>query len=1588
MRVRQIGVVILCYVFIVIHLNLNAVQKGSETSLSIEAHAVFPATDTDNKMLAFGWFKNGFTLEDDTTSCTFESVFPVSGNISFNGGTLYINTDLDFDIQANIQTLGKICGDYHVLELAETTTFLSASPYPTTLNNAKIFFYTDLNINTTLRCEGDCLLNGHKNSLLLNTDGKIIIATDSTLTVQNCTISGISEGKIICEADSSKLVLQNSRWKQDGNYSFTQGSIQIKETVKFIGAHTFTYESNQTSTIDANSTWQISKDMTFALGRQDINNGPEPLYFEDSSATLFLTNCTLNITDSGATFTRGTLLFDRNVCVELNSTLSQNGLTLGDGTSNGDVYLKFHPGGILNFKAGYINYNLAQPNALAFNDMYAKIIRDENNVLNVEQNIHLSNLIIKRGGDTSMPVADGKYATYDNCLMELSNLEFYITATKVDETSNLLAGDGELALVKGNYSGTTYIKNTNNLIRGDGHINGNIILQETGAEVTLGFNGAVDTDIQLNGNKAILNDNLAFSQDYDFKNTGTINLNNRILFYGNQNHTWTDTLYWDGSYATIKLNSDLFLSGKMTFSGICQIDGNNHKLELLPTGKIIIERGSTLLFKDINLDGIGNDNLICSDNQSKIQFDNTKLNFTDNYTFSIGHFEIFNHADFKGSYTFVYASGEASYIKPHSELSFNDDIRLEFNAPIVAPIIFDDSTAHLKLSNAEINVSSTGCQITRGTVILDNYVTFDVTSTETYNSLIIGDGTEDNDVTIQCNPAANIIFQSGAFVYNNYTSNKFISLSNSTKLTRNPGTNYAITSNQVFSNIIIEVSPYSTLTVPDGKTLEYENCTMITPQSTFKATGQRYNSYTTLLHGNDYISIQSGSLPLYTLVQGTGNKIYDNGSIDGRITLIGSGSELTFGINGLMNNDVYVGGNKIILENDLNFAKNYSFKETGTINLSSHRLILGTQDYYWTSTMYIDGDYGALILNSDLYLSSIITFSGICEIDGNKHALHLENGGKIKIEKGSILTLRNVNISKVQNDNIICEDNEGTIKLTNTKLTLDGDYTFSQGSLEISSLVEFSGSYTFALNAAKQLTINPNSELKLTGNLTIETGNTRNDPFCLSSNTSAINANNTKIKIGNLGCQLTKGTIYLNGFINLEITSTDTTKGLILGDGTSDNDCTLESNSASRILLSGGAFVYNNYAPDKFKSSSNATRLIRRAGTVYCTNSNHTLENTKIEIDPSATLIVADGKTFRYRNCTVITPQTSFVVTGERYNAYTTLLYGDCQLFMKEGTLPLYLLIQSTNNKVHGTGNILGSITFSDATAELEVSLSGEIMNNISLNGGTLTLQNNLSFINNKIIIGPGTVNLTTKNLSFGNRDTNWNQPIHWQGNDGLIELHSTTDLAATWTFEGLCTLDGHNNIMEFDSLGEIYVQENTTLILKNIYLKDAGPQKIKCANATSKIIFDNTAFLLPESNYTFSAGTMEVKNTLLIKGNSFIFHTDQPCVVNPNARISLKRGACFSYDPTSTAKNLICLSAPCSFIALKDSSLHATTTGLKLTKGTLTSNGNCNIISDATIKENGIFFGDGITADNNLNIEVDGNLTLSGQCIYQNVEA
>ncbi len=115
-----------CFYALFSTITLHGLQKGSQTVVSIESLPTFPAADSDNKLIGFGWFRNGFGLEDATTSCTFESIFPVSGNINFNGGILYLNEDLKLDNTMSITSFGEDNVQSHFLDMCESITFWGA----------------------------------------------------------------------------------------------------------------------------------------------------------------------------------------------------------------------------------------------------------------------------------------------------------------------------------------------------------------------------------------------------------------------------------------------------------------------------------------------------------------------------------------------------------------------------------------------------------------------------------------------------------------------------------------------------------------------------------------------------------------------------------------------------------------------------------------------------------------------------------------------------------------------------------------------------------------------------------------------------------------------------------------------------------------------------------------------------------------------------------------------------------------------------------------------------------------------------------------------------------------------------------------------------------------------------------------------------------------------------------------------------------------------------------------------------------------------------------------------------------------------
>ena len=73
-------------------INLSSLAVGSRTAVSVQPQTTFPSA-TDNIMLGFAAFNQGFILTDASTTCTFDDYFPIAGQVKLNGGSLILRQD-------------------------------------------------------------------------------------------------------------------------------------------------------------------------------------------------------------------------------------------------------------------------------------------------------------------------------------------------------------------------------------------------------------------------------------------------------------------------------------------------------------------------------------------------------------------------------------------------------------------------------------------------------------------------------------------------------------------------------------------------------------------------------------------------------------------------------------------------------------------------------------------------------------------------------------------------------------------------------------------------------------------------------------------------------------------------------------------------------------------------------------------------------------------------------------------------------------------------------------------------------------------------------------------------------------------------------------------------------------------------------------------------------------------------------------------------------------------------------------------------------------------------------------------------------
>lgn len=1218
--------------------SLLPVVKGSETVVSIESAVTFPADDSDNTMLGFGWFKNGFTLEDELTTCTFDSVYPVSGGIDLRGGTLHLLQDLIFKNTTHLQGWGNITGNGHVLDLCSTITSLPTNTQ--VFEDANILFSSDLKITSTITFKGNCVVCGLGNELILEEGGELIIDSDAILQLRDMEIIGIGDKNIQCADDTASIILDNVRWIQDDHFTFDTGSITFKDQVCFVGSYTFIYESSQTSTIESHGKWLIADNMHLCIGR-DAQTNNEPLAFTDNTSTLQLDNCGFIVSSSGIQFTKGTVVFDRNVTADMQSTSTDTGVVVGTGNVSDDCIIYYSPGSVVTFNSGHFTFNNSNSQSIESASATARFVRNENSYIYVAQDLELPVITIELESNLVPPmqVESGKILSYKKSSVVLPDIQFDITSNQLNALTYLLNGNDSLFFTKGTLPLALSIQSTGNKVEGNGSMSGPIVLQDSAAALSIGLTGDVLNSVSLNNGKVTLLRDLSLRDDGIMTGPGTVDIATYIMDLPGKDLTWDGPMLWEGDGGVIEMNSNLSLSDTWTISGKCVINGNGSSLDLSSGGELLVDEGSQLVLKNIHLLGIADNNIRCLDDEASIYLVDTKWVQDADYTFTTGSMRFIRHNTMTGPYTFFYESSQTSTIRAHAELHVTGGIHLSVARDAVIgnePLEFTNDTAVLLLDNCSFDVQSPGIQLTKGTVKLDRNVEADIQSTSTTDGVIVGTGQAEDDLCIYFSPSAVMTFKSGHFVYNNASPTALKSSSKTARLVRNEGSDIFVAQDIEIPaiTIVIESNLVSPMQVESGKSLSYKNSAIVLPDIEFDITSNQLNALAYLLNGNDSLFFTKGTFPLGILAQSSGNLIRGNGTVTGPITLQDSGTNLSIDLTGALSNVVALNNGTLSLGGNLFLLSNCTLTGPGIVDLSTCTIDLPASVVNWSTPIQWKGNGGEVAFNNKYSLASTWTFNGNCVINGHGNTLELSTG-EIVIDEASQLTLKNIRILGIDDTNIRCLDDAGIITLEDVTWIQDATYSFTTGALQFKNKNRMQGDTTFVYQSVQTSTLLAESELKLDTGFTF-----KYDPIFIDSRdllefsdqTSVLILNSASLHATVTGMDLIQGKLLIKGESNLfaetKKLDDDSTfdQGISLGDETGSGDMHCEITTGAILNVKQGSLRYKNVDADSWVMSNDQSLFHMKSGTALRLHQSLTYDQGIVRFCNNTVLARAVGK--------------------------------------------------------------------------------------------------------------------------------------------------------------------------------------------------------------------------------------------------------------------------------------------------------------------------------------------------------------------------
>jgi len=362
------------------------------------------------------------------------------------------------------------------------------------------------------------------------------------------------------------------------------------------------------------------------------------------------------------------------------------------------------------------------------------------------------------------------------------------------------------------------------------------------------------------------------------------------------------------------------------------------------------------------------------------------------------------------------------------------------------------------------------------------------------------------------------------------------------------------------------------------------------------------------------------------------------------------------------------------------------------------------------------------------------------------------------------------------------------------------------------------------------------------------------------------------------------------------------------------------------------------------------------------------------------------------------------VVLSGNFNPETNSfeLDGSKKLFIESGAVLNNIYVSGENNQLVGALQLTQDIELQDMNTGVTCNLWGRMPRNIVLNGGTVFLDEDLHFIDDKFFLGSGTILLNNRNLHLGSTEMTSDSELYFdQAQD--IELHATFHLSSKWTFSRDGVLEGNGSVLCLEEGGELVVERGSSLKLKNIVVQGVKENNLSCLDEDGTIFFENVN-LVQDGNYSFTLGKIEIAEDLKITGtHTFSYQSAQESVVHSHSRLLVDRGATFKFDPIwndsfsdeewALARNFLTFEDETSQLVLRGATLYVAITAMKLKKGTLGIKNKSYVYAEVDSEwplEEGLVIGDNNASDDMICKVYPGAglMVLNGSLSYKNMNS